>query len=186
MQGDIDFNEQFVIADGPVNFSPLTSYQGFINRCNQRQIDYLIFGWDWRRDLSLTADFFLNVFMPLFKQRVAGLYPNPLQHLSLVGHSFGGMLIKLILNRTNNPYVQLLKSAVTVASPFYGYGGQLPHYFIGDPDLNRFYGNRTVTRIISSLAAGYTLLFLDEATYQRDSAKLMQDPNYPLLNYPIL
>lgn len=186
MQGDIDFDEQFIIPDGPVYFPPLTPYQGFINWCDQQQIDYLIFGWDWRRDPSLTADFFLNVFMPLFKQRVAGLQPSPLQHLSLAGHSFGGMLIKLILNRTNNPYVQLFKSAVTVASPFYGCGGQLPHYFIGDPDLNPLYGNRTVTRIISSLAAGYTLLFLDQNTYQRDGAKLMQDPHYPLLRYPIL
>ena len=136
MQGDIDFDGQFVIADGPVNFPPLTPYQGFINKCNQQQIDYLIFGWDWRRDLCLTADFFLKVFMPLFKQRVAGLQPSPLQRLSLVGHSFGGMLIKLILNSTNDSTVQQLKSAVTVASPFYGYGGQLPHYFVGDPDLN--------------------------------------------------
>ena len=113
MQGDIDFDGQFVIADGPVNFPPLTPYEGFINKCNQQQIDYLIFGWDWRRDLCLTADFFLDVFMPLFKQRVAGLQPSPLQHLSLVGHSFGGMLIKLILNRTNNSSVRQLKSAVT-------------------------------------------------------------------------
>jgi hypothetical protein len=123
--------------------------------------------------------------MPLFKQRVAGLHPSPLQRLSLVGHSFGGMLIKLILNSTNDATVQQLKSAVTVASPFYGYGGQLPHYFVGDPDLN-IYGSHTVTRIVSSLAGGYTLLFLDWATFQRDGAQLMQDPNYPLLNYPIL
>jgi hypothetical protein len=85
MQGDIDFDEQFIIPDGPVYFPPLTPYQGFINWCDQQQIDYLIFGWDWRRDPSLTADFFLNVFMPLFKQRVAGLQPSPLQHLSLAG-----------------------------------------------------------------------------------------------------
>jgi pimeloyl-ACP methyl ester carboxylesterase len=186
MQGDIDFDRQFVIADGPVNFPPLTPYQGFINNCNQQQIDYLIFGWDWRRDLCLTADFFLDVFMPLFKQRVQGLYPSPLQRLSLVGHSFGGMLIKLILNRTNDSTVRQLKSAVTVASPFYGYGGQLPRYFVGDPDLNPLYGNRTVTSIVSSLAGGYCLLFLDWDTFQRDGAKLAQDPNYPLPNYPIL
>jgi len=124
--------------------------------------------------------------MPLFKQRVAGLQPSPLQHLSLVGHSFGGMLIKLILNRTNNSTVKQLKSAVTVASPFYGYGGQLLRYFIGDPDLNPIYGSHTVTRIVSSLAGGYSLLFLDWDTFQRDGAQLRQDPNYPLLNYPIL
>jgi len=186
MQGDTDFDGRFVIADGPVNFPPLTPYQGFIDKCNQQQIDYLIFGWDWRRDLCLTADFFLNVFMPLFKQRVEGLYPSPLQRLSLVGHSFGGMLIKLILNSTNDATVQQLKSAVTVASPFYGHGGQLPRYFVGDPDLNPLYGNRTVTRIVSSLAGSYCLQFLDWDTFQRDGAQLAQDPNYPLLNYPIL
>ena len=186
MQGDIDFERRFVIADGPVDFPPLTPYQGFIDWCNRQQVDYFIFGWDWRRDLSLEAEFFLNCFMPLFKQRVECSHPNPLLHLSLVGHSFGGMLVKLILNTTNNPYVQLLKSAVTVASPFYGYGGQLPRYFIGDPDLNWKYGTRDVTRIISSLAGGYMLLFLDQATFQRDGAELMQDPDYPLLNYPIV
>ena len=74
------------IPDGPVYFPPLTPYQGFINWCDQQQIDYLIFGWDWRRDPSLTADFFLNVFMPLFKQRVAGLQPSPLQ-TSVVGRA---------------------------------------------------------------------------------------------------
>jgi pimeloyl-ACP methyl ester carboxylesterase len=186
MQGDIDFDEQIIIPDGPVG-PPLAPYQGFINWCDHHDVDYLIFGWDWRRDLCLTADFFLNVFMPLFEQRVKHTCtPNPLQHLSLVGHSFGGMIVKLILNRSNNPYVQLVHSAVTVASPFYGYGGQLPRYFVGDPDLNPFCGKRRVTRLVSSLAAGYTLLPLDEATYQRDSAKLGQDPDDPLLYYPCL
>jgi pimeloyl-ACP methyl ester carboxylesterase len=186
MQGDIDLAQQIIIPDGPVHYPPLTPYDGFVTWCDQNNIDYLIFGWDWRRDLSLTADFFLDVFMPLFVQRVSNLQPNPLQHLSLVGHSFGGMLIKLILNRTANQFVQLLKSAVTVASPFYGYGGQLPRYFIGDPDLNWIYGNRTVTQIVSSLAAGYSLLFLDPATYTRDGRKLKQDSRYPLPEYPIL
>jgi hypothetical protein len=187
MQGDIDLDQQIIIPDGPVDFPPLTPYDGFITWCNQKQIDYLIFGWDWRRDLSFTADFFLNIFMPLFQQRVAQLQPNPLQHLSLVGHSEGGMLLKVIINRAASPYVQLLNRAVTVASPFYGYGGQLPRYFIGDPDLNAIYGNQTVTRIVSSLAAGYSLLFLDQATFARDKAKLTQDPYYPSAKkYPIL
>ena len=92
--------------------------------------------------------------MPRFEQRVGGCIPNPLSHLSLVGHSFGGMIVKLILNRQNNPYVQLVQSAVTVASPFYGYGGQLARYFIGDPDLYLFYSKRNLVRIVSSLAGG--------------------------------
>jgi hypothetical protein len=188
MHGDIDLDEQIIIPDGPVDFAPeLTPYKGFITWCNQKQIDYLIFGWDWRRDLACNAKFFLESFMPRFQQRVASLHPSPLQHLSLVGHSEGGMLLKVIINRPADPYVQLLKRAVTVASPFYGYGGQLARYFIGDPDLNPIYGNQTVTRIVSSLAGGYSLLFLDMATFTRDKAKLTQDPYYPSAKkYPVL
>ena len=96
------------------------------------------------------------------------------------------MIVKLILNRSNNPFAQLMKQAVTVATPFYGYAGQLPRYFIGDPDLNPLYGKRPITRVVSSLAAGYELLFLDEATYQRDGPALANDPAYPLLDYPCL
>src|SRR5438876_4658839 len=68
MQGDIDFDQQMIIQDGPVDFPPLTPYEGFIQWCDSNEIDYLIFGWDWRRDPCLTVDFFLNVFMPLFEQ----------------------------------------------------------------------------------------------------------------------
>jgi len=163
----------------------LKPYEEFIQWCNANGVDYFIFGWDWRRDLNLTTDFFLDVFMPFFAERVSACSPNPLLHLSLVGHSFGGMLIKLILNRSNNPYVQLLKRGVTVATPFYGYGGQLARYFIGDPDLYAFYSKRTLVRVISSLAAGYALMFLDEETFQRDGTALANDSAFPLSNYPV-
>ena len=188
MQDDIDLEEQIVIPDGPVEFPLPPPYDGFIGWCNQKQIDYLIFGWDWRRDLSLNPCFFLDQFMPLFEQRVQGLTPDPLQSLYLVGHSEGGMLLKLIMNESKNKYVQLLKCAVTVATPFYGYGGQLPRYFIGDPDIDALNGNnQIVTRLISSLAGGYSLLFLDQATFERDQATLTQDPYYPAeKQYPVL
>jgi pimeloyl-ACP methyl ester carboxylesterase len=152
----------------------------------RKHVDYFIFGWDWRRDPQKSVDFFLNVFMPRFEQRVSECIPNPLSHLSLVGHSFGGMIVKLILNRQHNPYVQLVHSAVTVATPFYGYGGQLGRYFIGDPDLYLLYSKRDLVRIVSSLAGGYTLMFLDEETFQRDGAALGNDPQFPLPNYPVL
>ena len=64
--------------------------------------------------------------------------------------------------------------------------GRAPRYFVGDPDLNPLYGAKVVTKVISSLAAEYTLLFLDEDTYTRDRAALGADPDYPLSSYPIL
>jgi len=187
MQGDIDSEQRIIIPDGPVDFTTIRPYDQFIQWCDDSEIDYFVFGWDWRRDLCLTVDFFLNTFLPLFRSRVqAECSSDPLQDFSLVGHSMGGMIVKLIANRNNNPYVQLMKRAITVATPFYGYGGQLPRYFVGDPDLNHFYPKRVVTRVISSLAAEYTVLFLDEDTYNRDGAALAADPNYPLLTYPSL
>ena len=188
MQGDLDDNQQIVIPDGPVRFFPFLPYEGFKWWCFWNNIDYFIFGWDWRRDLGLTVKYFLDVFMPIFASRVQGsCIPDPLQNLSLVGHSFGGMVVKLIMNESTNPYVQLVKKAVTVASPFYGYGGQLPRYFIGEPDLNPYYGsNKPMTEVASSLQAGYSLLFLDQGTYLRDGALLAADPLFPLAQYPIV
>jgi pimeloyl-ACP methyl ester carboxylesterase len=189
MQDDLDDNQQIVIPDGPVQFFPiLLPYEGFKWWCNYNDIDYFIFGWDWRRDLRRTVRFFKDVFMPIFESRVqASCSPDPLQNLSLVGHSFGGMVVKLIMNDYKNPYVQLVQKAVTVATPFYGYGGQLPRYFIGEPDLNVFYGsNKPMTEVVSSLQAPYSLLFLDQGTYLRDGALLAADPLFPLIQYPIL
>jgi hypothetical protein len=187
MQGDMDHEQHLVIADGPIDFDIIRPYEGFIKWCNANQIDYFIFGWDWRRDPKLIVSFFLDTFLPMFRERVrSSCRPDPLQNFSLVGHSFGGMIVKMILNRSNNPFVQLMHRAVTVASPFYGYAGQLPRYFVGDPYLNPFYSKAAITRVVSSLAAGYTLLFLDEATYRRDGAALAADPDYPLLSYPIV
>jgi len=186
MQGDADLDQHIIIPNGHVDFMTLRPYEGFIQWCDAKGIDYFIFGWDWRRDLTLTVNFFLDTFLPLFRQRVKkACGADPLQDFSLVGHSMGGMFVKLILNNKSNPDVQLMSQAVTVATPFYGYGGELPRYFVGDPDLNSLYGARVVTRVISSFAAEYALLFLDEATYNRDRAALGTGP-YPLSSYPIL
>ena len=187
MQGDIDYNKHIIVPNGAIDFMTLRPYDGFAQWCDTNEIDYFVFGWDWRRDMNLTVDFFLGSFLPLFRQRVQDACgADPLENYSLVGHSMGGLIVKLIMNRTNDPYVQLTKQAVTVATPFYGYGGQLPRYFVGDPDLNGIYGKRQLTRIISSFAGCYALLFLDETTYGRDRAALEADPDYPLVAYPIL
>ena len=116
MQGDIDYKQQIVVADGAFDIPLLLTPYDDYPLCDTNGIDYFIFGWDWRRNLKLTVDYFLNVFMPRFEQRVSVCKPNPLLHLSLVGHSFGGMVVKLILNRNDNPYVQLFKRGITVAS----------------------------------------------------------------------
>ncbi len=187
MQGDIDLDDTFVVADGFVHFAlaDIEPYDGFIQWCSDRNLDWFVFGWDWRRRPDLSVQFFLNRFLPTFRQRVqAACGADPLQNCTLIGHSFGGMVVKLIMNDPN-PLVDQIKRAVTVATPFYGYAGQVHRYFEGEPKLN-FEGTERVTRVISSLRGGYVLMFLDKDTYDRDHNALAVDPEYPLYDYPSL
>ncbi len=185
MANDIDTEEKFVLADGYVDF-PLMNirpYNGFIQWCGQRNLDWFVFGWDWRRRPKHIVDFFLGTFLPTFRQRVQdACSADPLARCTLLGHSFGGMIVKLIMNEAN-PLVDQMHRAVTVATPFYGYAGQLHRYFEGDPELN-FEGRSRVTRVVSSLPGGYVLQFLDKDTYDRDRIALAADANYPLHEYP--
>jgi hypothetical protein len=185
MQSGMDYQKHIIIPDGPVDFLNIQPYDRFIQWCDDNGLDWFVFGCDWRRRIPETVNFFLQTFLPTFRQRVANSSPigDPLQNFTLIGHCFGGMIVKLILNQSSNQYVTLLKRAVTVATPFYGYGGQVHRYFKGDPDLN-FKGASTVTRVVSTLPAGYEGMFLDEDTYKLYKSDLAKDPKYPLAQYP--
>jgi hypothetical protein len=163
-------------------------YNVFRAWCASNNLDLFIFDWDWRRRLEETVEFFVRTFLPFFQERVlaAGL-PDPLARFALVGHSFGGMIVNLIL-RGNDPLVAGLTRAVTVGTPFYGYAGQVHRWFEGDNDFNgpSDIFKQDIMEVVASMPALYTLHFLDEATY-RDRATqsgLTADPEFPLPAYP--
>jgi len=164
-------------------------YGDFGNWCASNNLDLFVCDWDWRRRLEETVNFFLHTFLPFFRARVlAKGLPDPLAKFSLIGHSFGGMIVNLVL-RGNDPIVANLARAITVATPFYGYATQMHLWFEGEPYFNRPDGlfKQDMMETIASLPSLYTLLFLDEATY-RDSANQLglttQDPEFPLPAYP--
>jgi len=103
--------------------------------------------------------------------------------LTLIGRSFGGMVVKLILD-AGGDHIAKIWRAITVATPFYGYGGQLHRFFKGEPYLNWYYGTSRMAQIISSMLGVYTLQFLDYDTYRRDKGLLEKEPDYPLRDYP--
>ena len=53
----------------------------------------------------------------------------------MVGHSFGGMVVKWILNEYGDPFCQNLRLAITVATPFYGSTGQTQRLFTSEPTM---------------------------------------------------
>ncbi len=184
-----DYQNKFVIPDQNIDWMDLTPYDQFIQWCQGAGLDLFIFGWDWRLPTKQAADFFLNSLMPLFEQRTGKeCVSDPLSNFWLLGHSFGGLVVKQIMNQYNSKYVQILKGAITAATSFYGYGGQVHRFFIGDSDLNGMegvQGPQIVTEIISTLPAGYELMFLDYDTFIANKAGLAVDPdNFNLTAYP--
>jgi Lecithin:cholesterol acyltransferase len=186
-----DYQRHFIVPYGCIDCPPfLRPYAGFINWCQSSNIDLFVFGWDWRRSSEAAANFFLNRFLPAFDAyaTIGARPPHPLDNFWLVGHSFGGMVVKQILNQATNAYVQRMQRAITVGSPFYGYGGQVHRFFKGDELLNATLnpnGAQRVTEIVSSLPGGYELLFLSEATYDNNQTAFASDPDgYNLMSYP--
>jgi hypothetical protein len=93
------------------------------------------------------------------------------------------MVVKAILNSTADQYVQRVKRAITVATPFYGYGAQIHKYLKGESAVLL---NPSVTaKIISSLPGGYEYLYLDHETYQANKVAFANDHDgYNLTDYP--
>jgi len=187
--GGVDTDQKYIVPSGCVNVpgpvSFLHSYEIFIQWCRRNSIDLFVFGWDWRRSVQDAADFFLNVFMPKFDARFTGT-PHPLDHFSFVGHSAGGMVIKAMLNCTANQYVQRVKKAITVATPFYGYGGQIHRFLKGDPYLLVALILPSVSAaIVSSLPGGYEYPYLGYQTYLDNKQAFEHDQDqYNLNAYP--
>ena len=82
--------------------------------------------------------------------------------------------------------MQRVKKAITVSTPFYGYGGQIHRYLKGDPLLNLLgFRPSVATKIISSMPGLYEYLYLDYPTYLANQWQLAHDPDhYNLTEYP--
>ena len=187
--GGIDTEQKYIVPASCVDIPGpafLHAYEVFIQWCRRNSIDLFVFGWDWRRSVQDAADFFLNVFMPRFDARFAGMTPHPLDHFTFLGHSAGGMVIKAMLNSTANQYVQRVKKAITVATPFYGYGGQILRFLRGDQYLLvALIPRSSSAAIISSLPGGYEYPYLGYQTYLDNKAGFESDPEgYNLNAYP--
>ena len=103
LDGDGDSGRRYILPDGYVDFVALQPYEGFAAWCKENWIDVFVFGWDWRRPCGDAADFFLEKFLPAFEASVAECRPSPLDNFWIVGHSFGGILAKHVLERAGRP-----------------------------------------------------------------------------------
>ncbi len=178
-----DLDDRIVIANGSVEFLGGTPYDGFTAWCDLQGIDWFVFGWDWRRRIEDIADFCVTQFLPRFQQAMlAANLPDPLMDFTIVGHSFGGMVVNLV-NRRTDAILDGMQHVITAGAPFYGYGGQIHRWFEGESLLNDL-GKLAVIRVIASFPGVYTLGFLDADTFLANQAALADDHDFPLLAYP--
>ncbi len=184
-----DKGNRIVIADGLPNVFGVTPYLGFLVWCLIKQIDWFVFPWDWRRSVDDVGTFFIDRFLPHFQERVQNECNNadPLADYSLVGHSAGGLVVNWIL-RNVAPHPGNLRKVITVAAPFYGYGGQLHRWFEGHPLVNGFPPftpdyTKGIIKALSSFPGSYSWHFLPEGFHTDNLVAFKNDPA-PLPNYP--
>jgi hypothetical protein len=180
-----DKGNHIIVADGSVGFLGCTPYNGFTTWCDTKQLDWFIFGWDWRRPIQHAGKFFAEQFLPHFQARVQAGCNNadPLQNFSLIGHSSGGMVVNYIL-RKDHPNVANLYRAITVATPFYGYASQAHRWFEGESPFNSLLTTDGVIKVICSMPALYPLQFLEGTLFDLHQPALAGDLDAPLASYP--
>jgi hypothetical protein len=182
-----DMDDRIVVADGVVNLLGFSPYTVFTEWCRLKLIDWFVFPWDWRRSVDEVGTFFMNRFLPHFQARVQAECNNadPLADYSLIGHSAGGLVVNWIL-RAIAPLPATLRKVITVAAPFYGYGGQLHRWFEGEAIANGLGGVFTgdIIKAISSFPGCYSWHFLPEDFYNDNTAGFQGDLDYRLASYP--
>jgi hypothetical protein len=180
-----DKGDRIIIADGVINLFGVSPYLFFTAWCSFKQLDWFIFPWDWRRSVDEVGRFFTDRFLPHFQERVQDECNNadPLADYSLIGHSAGGLVVNWILRNVATPGT--LRKAITVAAPFYGYGGQLHRWFEGEPLVNEdgLY-TQEIIKTISSFPGCYAWHFFPEVFYNANQVAFQNDPAAPLPTYP--
>src|SRR5258705_2616252 len=181
-----DKGSRIIIADGVMSIFGASPYMFFTTWCFFKQIDCFIFPWDWRRSVNEVGRFFVDRFLPHFQERLQNeCYVDPLADYSLIGHSAGGLVVNWIL-RNIDPLPGNLRKVITVAAPFYGYGGQLHRWFEGERTVNGVGGAYTpgIIKAISSFPGCYSWHFLPYGFYVTNHIAFKSDLPYPLASYP--
>lgn len=167
-----DLDRYVIAAHGPFRFLTETPYDELKQLAQTKRWNYGVFGYDWRRSLDESADYFKE-FIWSFQKRVKNDYGvDPIPSLTIICHSMGGMVCTYAL--TDSKFNSLkFYAIVTVATPFYGTSTQQERYYVGVPGiLNTIYTPKTVVDIVASLPGPFTLMFLPKSIYNQDGAKL--------------
>lgn len=186
MNANRDTGDRFMVANGPLKNCALHPYDNLPAWCAANSLDLLMVGWDFRRPAKWNVKFFFDYLVPEVR-RLAALrnWPEDIfQGATVIGHSFGGMLAKWILNKPGDQFCRNLRLVITVATTFYGAASESTTLFTSKRELGPFYDLDRITFTIATLHGIYSLFMLDYDTYTKYQQLLSQDREFPLLSYP--
>ena len=166
-----DKGSHIIVPNGPIRFLFADPYDRTAQFFHDKNYNYVVFGFDWRRRVQENAEFLERFLKQMRKTIETKWNEDPIPETTLVCHSLGGLVAKLFLHRVPD-IVADLRGVVTVATPFYGTSNHMQRYYVGEKALNFLHGKRTVTKVISTLPGPYILMFLDRETFRKDGAKL--------------
>lgn len=179
-----DIGNHICIPNGPLRYL-LKPYNATEKYFREKGYNYIVFGFDWRRPLTESAQF-LRSFLKQLKDRVHYLWQeDPLPGTTILCHSMGGLVAKVFLHSVfsgNTAPADVRKwmcRLVTVAAPFYGTATHMTRYYKGQKPLNTIYRAKTLARLTATFPGPYILMFLDAKSYAQCAAEL-EISRYPV------
>lgn len=179
-----DIGNHICIPNGPLRYliKPYNAAEVYFRNKN---FNYLVFGFDWRRPLLESANF-LHLFLKQLKARVQYLWQeDPLPGTTILCHSMGGLVAKVFLHsvfQKSTAAADVRKwmcRLVTVATPFYGTATHMTRYYKGQQPLNTLYQAKNLARLTATFPGPYILMFLDAKSYDQCAPEL-EISRYPL------
>ena len=182
-EDDRDEGGHMIVPDGPLRFllmdRPYDATERFFR---QRGFNFIVFGYDWRRPVAESAAF-CQEFLGRMRAKISNVHGvDPLPSTTLLCHSMGGLVAKLLLHRVIKADMSEGEAAdeaagwferiITVGTPFYGTSDHVVRYYKGQYPLNRVYPPSEVARVAASLPGPYILLFLDRQTFEEEQETL--------------
>ena len=172
-----DKDGHIVVPNGPLRFA-VVAYDGTARFFREKDYNYIVFGYDWRRPIEECAGF-LEEFLDQMRKSVFNKHhENPLPLTTLLCHSQGGLVAKLFLHRIVSA-TDWFDKVITVGTPFYGTWSHQKRYFVGQRPLNILYGAQRLSRVVATLPGPYILMFIDGHTYDQDHDRIGLDA-YPV------
>lgn len=174
-----DKDGHIVVPNGPLRFL-VVAYDGTARYFQERDYNYIVFGYDWRRPVEECAGFLEDFLVQLRKSVFNKHHENPLPMTTLLCHSQGGLVAKLFLHRIFSAS-DWFDKVITAGTPFYGTWGHQRRFFIGQQPLNILYGARRIAKLAATLPGPYTLMFIGRGTFDADHERLGLAPGaYPV------